>query len=233
MAHVRYLSFGWILGAFTCCVFAPLGLVKAQSVRVESDVARSALPTLPQRPPSAKAKAGKATVPAQAPASGPTGLPKTSDVQDPNRLGLTGVVLGMRIDSTMSYLGINRCAVRIKQVMLALTDNRPAAYYFEPTARNANQAPLLITLESLSGEDQAAGSRYSILTINPDCSGFYTQTVSWPEPCADVARVSFPNFRFDRRVVVNVDSFRASSMLQMSAMKTPGGCVTVKKEIFR
>jgi hypothetical protein len=161
------------------------------------------------------------------------GRPDVSNIQDPNQTGLTGVVLGMRIDSTISSLGLSRCGARIKQVMLALTDNRPAAYFFEPTARNASQGPLLITIESLSGDVPEAGSRYSILHINPDCSGFYTQTVSWPAPCADVARVAFPNFRFDRRIVANVTSYRAAPTLQLSALPTPSGCVTVKKEIFR
>lgn len=229
MAISNRRSFQWLLGLMACAVFLPNNMAQAQAGRVESDAARSAFPVLPKRPPVTKANTAKTIVPKVNAVAAVT----VSDVQTNSRPGFTGVVLGARIQSTLSYLGVNRCSARIKQVMLALADNRPAAYYLEPTAPNPNQAPLLITLESLSGEDQSAGSRYSILTINPDCSGFYTQTVSWPDPCADVARVSFPNFRFDRRVVANVDSFRASPTLQMSTMKTPGGCVTVKKEIFR
>jgi hypothetical protein len=225
---------GTIVVAMAIALVIPQGVVQAQSGRIESDAARSVSPVLPPRPPSAKAAAGgAATTKAQPAPPSVANVVRASDVQDPNQVGLSGVVLGMRIDSTLSYLGVTRCAPRIKQVMVALTDSRPAAYFFEPTGRNANQSPLLITLESLSGENQADGSRYSILTVNPDCSGFYTQTVSWPAPCAEVARTSFPNFRFDRRIVANVDAFRSSPMLQMSAMKTPGGCVTVKKEIFR
>jgi hypothetical protein len=197
----------------------------AQAGRAESDAARSPTLVLPARPPVAKAPT---------PAAPPSpNAPRLSDVTDASRVGLAGAVLGLRIDSTLSYLGITRCAPRVKQVMLALTDSRPAAYFFELTGRNASQSPVLVTLESLSGDNQVDGSRYSILTVNPDCSGFYTQTVSWPEPCAYVAQTYFPNFRFDRRVVANVDAFRASPTLQMSVMKTPGGCVTIKKEIFR
>jgi hypothetical protein len=220
MAMTRRANLGLIVAASAFAVLVPQDIVKAQAGRVESDVARTALPTIPNRPPSAVAAAGQTKAPS-APVN-PANIVRPSDVQDPNQVGLSGVVLG-----------ITRCAPRIKQFMVALTDNRPAAYFFEPTARNANQAPILVTMESLSTDNQGDGSRYSILTVNPDCSGFYTQTVSWPNSCADIARVAFPNFRFDRRIVANVDAFRASPFLQMSAMKTPGGCVTVKKEIFK
>jgi hypothetical protein len=234
MDKASALRLGLVLTAGSFLWSAPAGVLMAQNGgRIESDAARTAappVPVLPVRPSSARAAAGKNASPPPAKAPATTNL---SELQDPNRPGLTGLVLGMRIDTTISYLGLNRCGARIKQVMLALTDNRPAAYYFEPTGRNASQSPLLITLESLSGDSQAEGSRYSILTINPDCSGFYTQTVSWPLACEEVARTSFPNFRFDRRVVANVDSYRASPLLQMSTMKTPGGCVSVKKEIFK
>jgi hypothetical protein len=226
----RTRQFRQILGLVSVlmAVAIPAQGLRAQVERNESDAARQAQPTLPKRPvTSTPAPTTNPVAKAQLPAMTP------SEMQDPNRVGNSGIVLGARIDSSISYLGLNRCGARIKQVMVALTDNRPAAYFFEPTARNASQAPVVITMESLTGDTAEGGSRYSILTINPDCSGFYTQTVNWPMACVDVARIAFPNFRFDRRIVANIDSLRASPTLQLSAMKAGNGCVTIKKEIFR
>jgi hypothetical protein len=221
---------GYVIPIFlSVLLVAPATSLLAQSPRAESDAARAAAPKLPARPPRAQVTPVPAASP---PISSPETKAIASELTDPNRAGLSGAVLGLRIDSTISFLGLSRCGARIKQVMIALTDNRPSAYYFEPTTRVASQGPVLITLESLSGDTLEAGSRYSVLTINPTCSGFYTQTVSWQMACAEVARFAFPNFKFDRRVVANVDSFRASPTLQLSAMKAGQGCVTIKKEIF-
>lgn len=143
--------------------------------------------------------------------------------------GYSGQALATRIDGILLSLRITTCAPRIKQVIIALSDNQNADFIFEPMSTNPNTATNVVTMESAFNDT----SRLTIIHFNPDCGGTYEQTISWNNSCPDVKANFFPRFMPDRMIQKNITSYRTGNNLQLSLIPAGNGCVSVKKEMFR
>ena len=112
-----------------------------------------------------------------------------------------------------------------------LFDRQDAKTVAQPLGLDADRWPTVFTIES--GDSTGGGhDRFAILTIAPNCSGMYQQTIYWPTPCALVKSTMFGKFSGEHPLLRDVKVADDGPALQVYLMPAGTGCVSIKKELF-
>jgi hypothetical protein len=138
-----------------------------------------------------------------------------------------------RISATMAQAGIKRCAPIVRRVAEFLIEDGVAGYRVRLTGAVPDQSPIVLTMES---RHRALGTvRYATVSVVPqaNCSGFYEQSIYWPVTCNVLKANNFANFPAAKFLHSAVALSEASATVQLAMLPAGGGCVSIKKEIFR
>lgn len=137
-----------------------------------------------------------------------------------------------RLADSLSAIGMTRCASRAVQVGRFLMEGSAANFTVQPLGPNGDMWPTVITMESSHASNGT--TRLSMISISPNCAGFYQQTIYWTQPCAALRSGIFAPFTGTRRLLDNVTIGELDVATQLYLMPAgPQGCVSVKKELFR
>jgi hypothetical protein len=153
----------------------------------------------------------------------------------------TGVAQGLsttrpsasqRLAAAMSQLGMTTCSSRLQQVMDFLLEGQDGDFTVQPLGPDANRWPVVVTLES--AHPAHGHTRFAVISASPGmgCSGFYEQTIYWPEPCVELKRRTFSSFGGSHVLYRNVQASELNAGLQLYLIPSGAGCVSVKKELF-
>ncbi len=148
----------------------------------------------------------------------------------PINKGLSKEQLALKLDETIRILKINKCASRIKLLLLGIAANDNAFYSIEPFEINPDNGMIVISIESYNDQNS---SRYTIISLSPDCSGNYVQTINWTLPCIDVKNNYFQNWKSNGPLMERINIYQSSPSLSVALMPSSTGCVSIKKELFR
>ena len=131
----------------------------------------------------------------------------------------------------MQQMHLTVCAQRVQQAMTFLSAGQQARFVAQPLGPDSDRWPTVFMIESA---DPAGGrTRLSTLTIAPNCAGLYEQIIYWSEPCASVKATVFAKYTGEHPMLKDVKVSDAGPALQVYLTPAGGGCVSVKKELFR
>lgn len=137
-----------------------------------------------------------------------------------------------RLADALNSIGMTRCTTRAVQVGRFLIEGSDANFIVQPLGPNGDMWPTVITMESSHASNGT--TRLSMISISPNCAGFYQQTIYWNQPCAVLRSGTFAAFTGARRLLANVTFGELDAATQLYLMPAgPQGCVSVKKELFR
>ena len=137
-----------------------------------------------------------------------------------------------RLADSLNSIGMTRCTTRAVQVGRFLIEGSDANFIVQPLGPNGDMWPTVITMES--SHPSNGTTRLSMISISPNCAGFYQQTIYWNQPCAVLRSGTFAAFTGTRRLLANVTFGELDAATQLYLLPAgPQGCVSVKKELFR
>ncbi|PZO06532.1 MAG: hypothetical protein DCF28_01590 [Alphaproteobacteria bacterium] len=137
-----------------------------------------------------------------------------------------------RLADALNSIGMTRCTSRAVQVGRFLMEGSHANFTVQPLGPNGDLWPTVITMESSHADNGT--TRLSIISISPNCAGFYQQTIYWSQPCSVLRSGTFAAFTGAQRLLANVIVSELDVATQLYLMPAgPQGCVSVKKELFR
>lgn len=137
-----------------------------------------------------------------------------------------------RLADALTSIGMTRCTTRAVQVGRFLMEGSDANFTVQPLGPNGDMWPTVITMESSHATNGA--TRLSMISVSPNCAGFYQQTIYWNQPCAVLRSGTFAAFTGTRRLLSDVTVSELDFATQLYLMPAgPQGCVSVKKELFR
>lgn len=137
-----------------------------------------------------------------------------------------------RLADALSAIGMTRCASRAVQVGRFLMEGSEANFTVQPLGPNGDMWPTVITMESSHADNGT--TRLSMISISPNCAGFYQQTIYWSQPCQVLRSGTFAAFTGSQRLLADVIISELDVATQLYLMPAgPQGCVSVKKELFR
>lgn len=137
-----------------------------------------------------------------------------------------------RLADALSSIGMTRCATRTVQVGRFLMEGSDANFTVQPLGPNGDMWPTVITMESSHADNGT--TRLSMISISPNCAGFYQQTIYWSQPCSVLRSGTFAAFTGAQRLLANVIVSELDVATQLYLMPAgTQGCISVKKELFR
>ncbi len=137
-----------------------------------------------------------------------------------------------RLDAALQQVGMTLCAPAVERAAKFLFQDGEANFVVQPLGPDANRWPTVITIES--AHLTMGRTRLATLVAAPGigCPGFYTQTISWAEPCDVLKRTVFSGFSASHKLLKAVDVSELNAAVQVYLMPAGNGCVSVKKEMF-
>lgn len=146
------------------------------------------------------------------------------------RKGTNGDELSKKIDASLNAAQITKCAVKIKNIMMALSAGQNAEFIIEPMSSNPNENSNIVTMEIESITNE---TRFVSLNVNQNCDGFYNLTILWPMNCDEVKAKKFPNFVSNRMLQKNGKLYRLGNNLSLVTYQQNNQCLIIKKEMFK
>ena len=138
-----------------------------------------------------------------------------------------------KLATALSQIGLTSCSAAVMQAGAFLFEDGQANFIVQPLGPDANRWPTVIVIE---GAHAALGTtRLTTLTIapGPACSGFYQQTIYWPQPCAELKKTVFSGFKTTGLLLKHVEVSELSPAVQLYLTPAGAGCLSEKKELFR
>lgn len=157
----------------------------------------------------------------------------------PGRAPDTTVARGMGDAATPSQqllqalqqIHLTQCAVKVQQATNFLFEGQPAQFIVQPLGPDGDRWPVVFVVESA---DPAGGhTRFSTLMISPGCAGMYEQMIVWQQPCNTIKATVFAKFTGEHALLREVRVSDAGPALQAYLIPSGGGCISIKKELFR
>jgi hypothetical protein len=139
-----------------------------------------------------------------------------------------------RLAAVLSQIGLTACAPAVLRAGGFLFESGEANFVVQPLGPDPNRWPTVIMIE---GAHPALGTtRLTTLTVTPGptCTGFYQQMIWWPQPCDDLKKTVFADFRPTGVLLRRVQVSELGPGVQLYLTPAgPTGCVSEKKELFR
>ena len=138
-----------------------------------------------------------------------------------------------KLATALNQIGLTSCSAAVMQAGTFLFEDGQANFIVQPLGPDANRWPTVIVIE---GAHAAQGTtRLTTLTVSPGpaCSGFYQQTIYWPQPCAELKRTVFADFKTTGLLLKHVEVSELNAAVQLYLTPAGAGCLSEKKELFR
>lgn len=180
---------------------------------------------------AAKAKAkAQAAHPAPKPAAPAAASPAPTGVA--TSMGVVTQPPTQRLSQALAQIGLTSCSAVIMQAATFLFEDGQANFTVQPLGPDANRWPTVIVIE---GQHRFMGTtRLTTLTVSPGstCSGFYQQIIWWPQPCDQLKKTVFADFKTSGVLLKQVQVSELGPGLQLYLQPAGTGCISTKKELF-
>ena len=168
---------------------------------------------------AAHAEAARSTVP---PSAGDSAVAR----------GLSDDSLTNELTVDMQQMHLTNCATAVQRVMTFLIDGQPARFNVEPLGADSDRFPSVFVVESAA--PNGGRTRLSTLMITANCSGMYEQMIDWTQPCDIIKSTVFAKFTGEHALLKDVHVSASGPAIKVYLTPAAGGgCVSVKKELFR